>query len=292
MTLEDIARKLDLSDIRYSDDGKTIRRQLIPYFKKLYPDADIQLPSDYIDSGMPPMTPEDFARDEANKLKFKKRFKAAGGSYSYPSSYSYEFELGRWHDQKRDGVDEGTCYTESTTAYAEWWLWMKTGKKYDISDNEIRDIGSDSYEPILSYSARQNRSSFYGGWPQKSMPCIYSFNEKLQYHYWTNKQQSASCAKFKELVDSDMGGFSMRTPATNNEEDMKEHLFRYGPSVLTFDGHATLFCAYDSSNIYWRDSYYKSYNWDTLQSMSWSAWTSRRRSVEEMVALKKPFQKT
>ena len=98
MTLEDIARKLDLSDIRYSDDGKTIRRQLIPYFKKLYPDADIQLPSDYIDSGMPPMTPEDFARDEANKLKFKKRFKAAGGSYSYPSSYSYEFELGRWHD--------------------------------------------------------------------------------------------------------------------------------------------------------------------------------------------------
>ena len=40
---------------------------------------------------------------------------------------------------------------------------MKTGKKYDISDNEIRDIGSDSKD--LSYTNRQNKDSFYGGWP-------------------------------------------------------------------------------------------------------------------------------
>ena len=236
------------------------------------------------------MTPDDFAAEAKLKAKFKKMFKAAGSSYSYPSSYSYEFELGRWHDQVRDGGEEGTCYTESTTAYAEWWLWMKTGEKLEISDNEIRDIGADSNGE--SYSSRKNKSSFYGGFPQKSLPCIYSFNSNLDLHYWTDKQRSASCAKFKELVDRDMGGFAMRTPATNDEADMKEHLFRYGPSVLTFDGHATLFCAYDSNKIYWRDSYYRSYNWTTLQSMTWDGWKSRRRSVDEMVALKKPFQNT
>ena len=61
--LEDLTRSLDLTDVRYSADGKTVRRQLIPYFKKMYPDADLPMPEDWVDGGMPPPSPDEFLEE-------------------------------------------------------------------------------------------------------------------------------------------------------------------------------------------------------------------------------------
>ena len=74
----------------------------------------------------------------------------------------------------------------------------------------------------------------FGGNMRKSLPAIYNFNNNLEKHYWTNKQRSESCGKFKELVDRDLGGWAMSTVSWEPAV-MKEQLFRHGPFVIGFD---------------------------------------------------------
>lgn len=85
-----------------------------------------------------------------------------------------------------------------------------------------------------------------------------------------------------------MGGWKLSI-YENEENSMKRQLFMNGPSILTFDGHAVLYCAYDETGLYYRDSY----NSSTPVRITWSNWPSRRRpGKNEYCYLSFPYKNT
>lgn len=202
---------------------------------------------------------EPLGRKKNFAVNSKLLFTAASG-IACPTKVTFENCIDKVHNQPT-----GTCFAEAATTLAESWLWMKTGKKYEFTQKEIWDIAADSKGS--SYELResnQSKATDYG-FPGPALRSIYEYNSNLSLHYFTDQKECEACKVFKQLVDRDLGGFSIQVVNYVSNADfkakMKQCIFENGVVCVsiywykTSVGHSIVACKYDDDYIYLRNSW-------------------------------------